>query len=422
MLLMSASVNTILHRLFLLISIIQFNVFIDTSQFLHPIITNIAHTTPHFRGSIDRLGAYAADPILSTPELVSNFTINRPSRTTPTITENYIYVGNEAGLLYALDRRGMATSSDAVEPVWVFETERPIVSSAVADSNNRLFVGGLDDNVYSLDAETGELINQFKTFGDIYASPLLVNNVLYIGSLDYQLYALNADNLSVIWQTSLDGEIWSSAAWGSDGKIYVGSRSNHIYAIDALSGQIVWQYETGGWVDATPAVYDGKVFVGSHDGNFYALNTEDGSIVWQYDTGQVVYSSAAVNVAFQDLNSAPTEEATTLADTVYVNNFDGEVFAFDLQDGSVKWETTIGGPAYASPVYVDGLLYVITEVDGLLYALDTNFGSPRWTYVTGRAGDFRSASPVPYEDKLYVASNTEGLLVLGAGDDSSTTR
>jgi hypothetical protein len=64
------------------------------------------------------------------------------------------------------------------------------------------------------------------------------------------------------------------------------------------------------------------------------------------------------------------------------------------------------------------LLYVITEKGGLLHALDATFGAPRWTYVTGREGDFRSASPVPYEDKLYIASNSEGLLVLGADSDA----
>jgi outer membrane protein assembly factor BamB len=373
-----------------------------------------------FRGSIERLGAYGDKPLLVSISLINSFPIKRPTRTTATVTDKVAIFGSETGELYALDRKLLSTQTESIEPLWTFNANnRPIVSSAVIDAEGKLYVGGLDHHLYMLETETGSLIADYETFGGIYASPLVVDDVVYIGSLDFHLYALQANNLSLLWKTNLSGEIWSSAAWGNNGKIYVGSRSGSVFALDAASGEIVWQHETGGFVDATPALYDNKVFVGSHDGTFYGLDAETGEVTWQYDTGQVIYSSAAVGVQFPESKITATEEALSMetvegtAEAVYISNFDGDVFSFNLDDGSVLWQTNIGGPAYSSPVYVEGLLYVITEKEGLLYALDTNFGAPRWTYVTGREGDFRSASPVPYDGKLYIASNSEGLLVLG---------
>jgi outer membrane protein assembly factor BamB len=379
-----------------------------------------------YRGSNSRLGSYAEEAILVAPSLISQFIIEKPSRTTPVLSKKYTFIGDEDGSMYALDDNLLIKDSTPNKSTWQFQANGPIVSTSVL-FNDKLYFGSLDDNVYLLDPDTGLQIAVFGTFADVYSSPLLVNNVLYIGSLDHQLYALNADDLSKIWQTDLLDQVWSSPAWGDNGKIYVGSRSGNIFALDAETGSIIWQHETGGWMDATPAVYDDKVFVGSHDGIFYALDAEDGSVIWQHDTGQLIYSSAAVGVNYPPTTPTTTDEATpdataevdteSTATSVYVNNYDGEVFAFDIDTGDVLWQTSIGGPAYSSPVYVNGILYVITEKGGLLYALDAQFGSPRWTYVTGRQGDFRSASPVPYDGKLYVASNSEGLLVLGNPDD-----
>ena len=54
-----------------------------------------------------------------------------------------------------------------------------------------VYVGSGDDNVYALDAATGDVRWSYPTGGEIFSSPVVPGNVVYIGSEDGKLYALN---------------------------------------------------------------------------------------------------------------------------------------------------------------------------------------------------------------------------------------
>ena len=55
-----------------------------------------------------------------------------------------------------------------------------------------------------------------------------------------------------------------------------------------------WEYETGTFVESSPAVADGMVFAVSKDGKVYALDQATGAKIWEYETGAMVSSSPAV--------------------------------------------------------------------------------------------------------------------------------
>jgi outer membrane protein assembly factor BamB len=96
----------------------------------------------------------------------------------------------------------------------------------------------------------------------------------------------------------------------------------------------------------------------------------------------------------------------------------GVIRALDAAKGDLLWQVTIGGPAYSSPTLAGDVVYALTEEGGLLYAFDALTGDELWREVTGREGDFRAASPVPYDNLLFVSSNSMGLVVyrrLGSG-------
>ena len=41
--------------------------------------------------------------------------------------------------------------------------------------------------------------------------------------------------------------------------------------LSVQAGDLLWRYQTGHWVESSPAVADGVVYVGSYDTNVYAL-------------------------------------------------------------------------------------------------------------------------------------------------------
>ncbi|ERJ07814.1 alcohol dehydrogenase cytochrome c protein [Halorhabdus tiamatea SARL4B] len=64
-------------------------------------------------------------------------------------------------------------------------------SPTIADGT--VFVGSGDNNVYSLDGETGKENWHFETGGWVRSSPIVVDGTVFVGSRDSKVYALEAD-------------------------------------------------------------------------------------------------------------------------------------------------------------------------------------------------------------------------------------
>lgn len=120
----------------------------------------------------------------------------------------------------------------------------------------KVFVGSNDENVYCLNADTGELIWSFKTWGIVHSSPAVSDAKVYIGSWDDRIYCLDADTGELIWKYDTGDSVDYSPAVSGD-KVFVGSRTK-IYCLNADTGEFIWKYKTKG---AHPVVSEGKVFV-----------------------------------------------------------------------------------------------------------------------------------------------------------------
>ena len=69
---------------------------------------------------------------------------------------------------------------EAVGPVVPRDRRRGMVESVAADGT--LYVGSFDQNIYVLDAETGEKKWMYGTRGNVRSSPAIVGTTLYIGA------------------------------------------------------------------------------------------------------------------------------------------------------------------------------------------------------------------------------------------------
>ena len=66
------------------------------------------------------------------------------------------------------------------------------MNSSAAIADGKVYTGSWDNNLYALDAKTGEEKWRFKTGDWVLSTPAAVNGMVYFGSLDGNLYALNA--------------------------------------------------------------------------------------------------------------------------------------------------------------------------------------------------------------------------------------
>jgi outer membrane protein assembly factor BamB len=165
----------------------------------------------------------------------------------------------------------------------------------------------------------------------------------------------------------------------------------------------LWQQGQDKWhVDASAAVVGDKVLAASSflddeklgDRRLYCLKAGDGSVLWQ-----------------QQLRLNPWAGPTVAGKLVIVGGsnirFDpktipegrGEVTAFDLETGGVKWQKSIPG-GVMSPVAVKDNLAIFSATDGKVRAYDVASGQEKWSY-TARGPLF--AAPAVAGGVVYAA-------------------
>jgi outer membrane protein assembly factor BamB len=92
-------------------------------------------------------------------------------------------------------------------------------------------------------AEGTKCLWNFECEDEVRGTPVCQNGVLYVGSYDNNLYALNAATGEFIWKFPADGGIVSRPVV-SEGTIYFGSEDKRLYGVNLRTGKPLWSYTT----------------------------------------------------------------------------------------------------------------------------------------------------------------------------------
>ena len=136
-----------------------------------------------------------------------------------------------------------------------------------------------------------------------------------------------------------------------------------------LSLEQLWATPVGGDAYGSPAVVAGKVYIASaNGGGLYSLNATTGAVIWHQTTAPVdnFFSSAAV-----------------AKNVIYILGNSGHLYAFNALNGTLMWTKALASPGLASPVVVNGVIYVASGPS--LYALDAS-GNLIWGETLGTSG------------------------------------
>ncbi len=212
-----------------------------------------------------------------------------------------------------------------------------------------------------------------------------LNEIWCIGSQikDWPMFLGSADNsaegagpsgsLTLKWTFKADSAVVSSPTV-ANGVGYFGTERGTIYAVDAYTGAQKWNYSIGFPIKATPAVATGKVYTGSDDGNVYALDASTGKKYGRHLVGGIKIipiTGISTLTAMADSRSSPK----IFGNTLYVGALDGNLYALDLNSGTVLWKYQTGGAIVATPCITSEAIYVPASTpgtNGTFYKLNLN--------------------------------------------------
>jgi len=162
----------------------------------------------------------------------------------PRTTDSYVY----------------AYAAATGKQLWISSKIGDVVLSTPTVSNNVVYVGSQDTYVYALDAQTGVRLWRHRLGGPIYPSPVVANGVLFVGVASNpstarpsktsdtttsggSIVALDASTGNLIWQQAQIGNYAGAPLALYGHMVYAGATDNAVYALDTTTGSVVWSYQ-----------------------------------------------------------------------------------------------------------------------------------------------------------------------------------
>lgn len=311
--------------------------------------------------------------------------------------------------------------SESIKPLWKFACEDEVRGS-LTYHEGILYAGAYDNNLYALNAGSGEFVWKYATDAGVVSKPAVYEGNVYFGSEDMRLHTISARTGRVNWTYYTKGPIRSSPRI-AEGHVLIGSDDGYLHAINAMTGRRAWMMDAGSAIRSTPLVVGEYIYFGTEDGNLFCIDF-GGATRWSFKakraiTSSPVFAEGFVLVGSMDstlyavdarsgfvvwrfrMNRATISTPCLLNNLVYIGSADTNIYCIDIHSAKEIWHFTTENQMNSSPIIVrDSVL--CGSIDGNMYCLEHRSGRLRWKFPTQGA---ITGTPAVYQNTVFFGSN-----------------
>lgn len=310
--------------------------------------------------------------------------------------------------------------------------------------------------------------------GNFLLAPSLQTGRLYAAEPGGRIYSLDAESGQIIWQQNLEESL--AAGVGADTRhVIVVTREGEVVSLDAENGSLRWRQKMGTEVLARPVLTEKQVLLRSGDGQVIGADLESGGILWRVrrsvpaltvrglSAPLVINNVALIGFASGRLSGIDVESGAELwsarifrargsnevnrlvdidsdpyqmGERLIIAGFQAQISAVSLKTRRIEWDADY---STLRPLSAVGDILLVTADDGSVSGLDIQSGTQIWKLdaLLGRgvSGPFglepRGFAVVgDYKGLLYLLDAASGefvgrnkvgggavLGIYGAGDD-----
>ena len=327
-------------------------------------------------------------------------------RSTPIVMGDRVYVQNPSGRGAGLQERVMALDADTGEVIWeykfnLFQSDVPThrvgwASPAADPETGNIYAMSGGAKVIALDSE-GELLWE-RSFGEEWAA-----------------FTTHGGRTS---SPIVDGDLVSVAAaissWGSKW-----NRAHRIVGLDKRTGDIIYASNPGSrpydtaYAPPIIATIRGQrqLIMGLGNGAVHAIQPQTGEWLWGFPAAKRSINTGVV-VKDDIVFMSHGDENLDVREMGMIAAISG---ARTGEFTETIWKTTGTQFGFSSPVIDGDRLY---QIDGssTLRAYDTETGRELWEESLGNA---QRAAPVLADQKIYVGTNGGSFFIIRPGDDGA---
>jgi len=178
-----------------------------------------------------------------------------------------------------------------------------------------------------------------------------------------------------LWKNNI-GEFISGGINGGNGIVFLGTDQGNALALDEKTGKTLWVKHLSVEILSISPAKDGRTVFRTIDGKLHGLSSQTGDIVWQQQQLTPILSTYGASIP-------------ALAGPYVIAGFDnGKLAAYNLQDGTPAWESTLAIPRGSNEldrmVDIDGKLKTIgsamftSSFHGRVSGVDLKTGNIHW--------------------------------------------
>lgn len=224
-------------------------------------------------------------------QLIEDVGYNLSIENSPVIIGDTLWFANSGGLVQGWDIAGLV---DGARPhrIFRFWVGDDVDATLVPDPGGFLYVAVEYERGTERSHNLGQLLKidpsdpedplvwslevRSEAPSGIWATPAVHRDLVVVSTNDGEVLGVDRAVGKVRWRFPMPGPLWSSPTIVDD-VLLVGdcARAGGLSAFDVSDTSAVppqlWRVETGGCIEASPAVWNGTVYFGSRDGWMYAL-------------------------------------------------------------------------------------------------------------------------------------------------------
>ena len=345
-----------------------------------------------YRGDVAMSG-YTDVRLPEKPVLHWTYKSELRTSSSPLVYEGTVFWSDARGQIQGVDKEGKLSFNYAFETA---VNATPIIDDSV------LYIGRIDGIISALSLTTQDTIWNYETWGQISASPNIVNfegrKAVVCGSYDFFLYCLDCRDGQEINSFESGNYLNGAVALWKDFVIF-GGCDGWVRMVDCHTGIQTDSLEAEAYIPASPAVSDDYCFIADYSGNIYELYLKNG----KFERTRKIVESKSERSAFVSVPAVSDK-------TLFIVSDDRYLYAINRSDGAVNWKYLLkGNTGESSPVVCRDKVIVCTK-SGIISILNTQDGKLYWEYD---AGEQILASPAITKGRFYILTARGTLFCFG---------
>jgi outer membrane protein assembly factor BamB len=197
--------------------------------------------------------------------------------------------------------------------------------------------------------------------------PLIHEGLLYLGHNSGQMYAYDFTNGRVVWKKEDKGSYHAAPVAYKDNIVY-GTTEGRVYFRNYLTGKLKYSIDLGSPIESKGVIYKGRVFFHLRNHKIFCLDVETGKILWAYKRS-IPYLTTSQRVS----------RPLLINNRMYVGFADGNIAAFNIEEGVLLWERKISsGTKFVdvdvTPVHFENKI-LVGSLAGSLMVIEPNAGT-----------------------------------------------